>query len=247
MIEEGYFKSFPTETVIKDLIRALGKTGLSNGVDFDIITEDQLGQADLYNDLEIIRLIVVASATEGVDFSIKPVLARDGWYLSTVVKEPNVFTFICEPKFPISNDRVFEVSRKLISKYETFYHCTFRKYARKIKTNGLVPSFGGRSEFAHPERIYLFTDMEVAFEFGGVSLDGETECILKRKVRQHDAIQKYQDHHDMDVVVFEVDLKRLIDDGCKISLYHDNRWDATSPVFFTVNSIKPAYLTEIDR
>lgn len=245
MIEEGYFKSFPADVVKRDIIKTLTDNGLVKNVDFDIVGEDELCSPDLYNDMEIFHLVFASKPSEVITKKIKLLLSRDGWYLSSTISENGVLTFVCEPNFPINNERVLDFSRELVETYKKFYHCTFRKYARRIMVNGLVPSFGGRSEFIHPERIYLFTDRTMAFRFGDVSLDDETKRLLKRKVHDRDALEKYQDSREMDVIVFEVDLKRMFNDGCKINLYHDNRWDPSSPVFFTVNSIKPTYLTEI--
>ena len=247
LIEEGYFKSFSSEVVKKDVIKTLSVAGLTEDVDFEIVGEDELSSPDLCNDMEIFHLAFASKPPKTLVTKIESLLARDGWYLSATIPGEDSFTFICEPTFPISNDHVSGISRRLILKYKKFYHCTFRKYARRIITNGLIPSFGGRSEFIHPERIYLFTNKSMAFKFGDVSLDDETERLLKRKVRGRDAPEKYQDDNEKDIVVFEVNLKKMLDDGNKINLYHDNRWDPSSPVFFTVNSIKPAYLSEISR
>ena len=246
LLDEGYFKSFPDETTRKSLEKVLK----NQDQEYLLYSSEQFGEKDLYNDYQLLYL-QMEKISKPLEKKLTAVLDQCGWYIADQDwrKDLESYLIIMEPKFPIENSHITEISEKIINKIGTFYHITFRKYESKILKNGLVPSFSKRSEFNHPERIYLFGDRRIAEDFvrdHKTKLLNYSKKIYRRKIgnTQFDADEKYQKEFDpnLDIVGFEVDLKKMMSDGKLCLLYHDNRWDNDSPVFFTQNTILPQYL-----
>lgn len=177
------------------------------------------------------------------------VLKQCGWYIADNEYHEELESYLLhiEPKFPIENSKVEQISRKWIEKYKIFYHISFRKYEQKILKDGLSPSLSKRKEFSHPERVYLFGDRSIAEDFITLHKTDKIQYAKEvgRRKNRHtgtDADKEFQDSSMGDMIGFEVNLYQMMKDGRTINLYHDNRWDANNPVFFTQNTINPKYL-----
>ena len=204
-------------------------------------------EKDNINDIQTIVLttdnLVFA---DHIDVSIERVLLQCGWYAGDKATDGRIVEISLEPRYPIVNDRVGSFSAWTISHIKTFYHVTFKKYAEKILRNGLQPSFTRRGEFYHPERIYLFGDKTTAIHFlEHQELDYDLQSrVNTRKIGNsgRTADIKYQNGVSKGMVLLKVNLKQMLNDGKLAKLYHDNRWDADSLVFFTQTSINPKYI-----
>ncbi len=253
-LDEGYFKSFPSSSVKKAIERFLEKKSSCCG-DFEIQDETEHGSKDEENDFQILLL-----AVEKIDYKTKEelnrILSQCGWYIGTEnkpTKEAPFFSFVLEPKFPNENSTAEIKSKKLIEKYKIFYHISYKKFKDKILHDGLVPSLVNRQDFDHPERIYLFSDIDVAKQFaemGYTNLLSFTKELHLRKTRNKKsgeiaADNKYQDVVSKDkdyIVAFEVDLYQMMKDGKTALLYHDNRFNEKEKAYFTQTSINPKYI-----
>lgn len=163
LLDEGYFKSYPTDV----FQRTLEKFLKSKDIDYIISLDVDLPDSDKFNDYPLMYLQTEMELKDQNKARMEKILEQCGWYIadSDVADGLDSFCYILEPKFPIDNSKVAEFSEKIIQKYKTFYHISFRKYEEKILKNGLVPSLSKRNEFNHPERVYLFSDSRIAKDF----------------------------------------------------------------------------------
>ena len=247
LLDEGYFKSYPTETTKRALVKKLKQ----NHVDFILHSADEIGDEDAFNDLQILYL-QVREFSDNLKEEIEDVLDQFGWYIADkeFYNDANQYVIHIEPKFPIENSNVEAFSKKVIEHYKMFYHVTFKKYEQKILKDGLTPSLSKRQEFNHPERVYLFGDKRIALDFINIHKTTKLQYaknLAKRKNRNTgaDALDKYQDKSMSEIIGFKVNLYQMMKDGKTANLYHDNRWDQSNPVFFTQNTINPKYLKKI--
>lgn len=252
-IEEGYYKSYPTEVVKRNLKNFLEKN--TSEIDsFDIKDEEEFtGNGDKENDFQILYIAIEKLNNSDIESKIKAILDQCGWYIGDKAKPDKdmpFWFFTLEPKFPVENSSIEAKSKKLIEKTKIFYHISFKKYEQKILRRGLIPSITSRQEFFHPERIYLFSDRKIAEQFaknGYTTMLSFSKSMNIRKTKQGtiDAEEKYQDRvkNNADLIVaFEVNLDKLLKDGKVICLYHDNRFNESGLAYFTHNSIPPKYL-----
>lgn len=247
LLNEGEFKSYPADIVKMQLERWwFSKVGEKNDDFFFKIVPDL--ETDLVNDIQVLVLTTDCPELkdEKANEQIGGILRRSGWYIGDAATDGKIVQLSLEPRYPIVNNRVTAFSARTIDLIKTFYHVTFKKYVEKIMRNGLQPSFTKRREFYHPERIYLFGDVELAVDFlNNQSDDAVLQAVMTvRKIGNSGktADLKYQDKTCKSMTLLCVDLKQMQDDGKTVKLYHDNRWDADSPVFFTQNSINPEYI-----
>ena len=178
---------------------------------------------------------------------ISRILNLCGWYIGDKKKAGEKYLISLEPRFPTQSTKAEKFSAKVIVKFKTFYHVSFGKYREKILSFGLIPSNTSRREFFHPERIYLFGELDDARAFLEIHRhEPITREINQRRVRNTDKLAdiRYQPIDPSELCVFAVDLSSCVDSGRNVVLYHDNRWhgDAES-VFFTQNTIPPQYVT----
>ena len=232
LLDEGYFESFPTSTVKRNIEATLQKACYS--------TKDYTLQSeyDKENDIDLLVLATRYSFKDSDEWwSMKALLNQCGWYFSDELSEKrlNAYSVYIEPKYPIKSDNIEAFSKQTIGNYGIFYHVTFKKYEDKILKNGLTPSFSMRPEFEHPERVYLFAKREDANEFtlSHKAMDADGEHTKR--------VNKGIDTSDYEVVMLEVDLQKAWDDGKHVRLYHDNRFDER-PIYFTSNTIHPKYI-----
>lgn len=252
LLNEGYFKSYPTEIVKRTLDKKLRQISDESKSSFEFIlnTADEIDDEDAFNDLQNLYL-QITEFSKVIKEKIENVLDQCGWYIADVEHHKDIGQYMVyiEPKFPIENSKVDKISKKWIEQYKIFYHVSFKKYEEKILKNGLSPSLSKRREFEHPERVYLFGDKLIAKDFITLHKTDKIKYakeIGRRKVRNtsKDADEKHQDPSMSNMIGFEVDLFQMMKDGKTINLYHDNRWDKNSPVFFTQNTINPKYLKQ---
>lgn len=174
--------------------------------------------------------------------------------------------YLVEPRFPNSDEDVARNTESVIAGTSVFYHVTREKFAPKIEKYGLIPSKTKRKEkevpgqklvkFEYPDRIYLFTDQDAAVEYAERNLvpnsrDGyleQTKEINRRYIgnksgpdEKVEADAVYQ-KPDAGMVFFTVDLRKLIEDGRRIHLYHDNRFGVPGLAYFTMDPIPPKYI-----
>lgn len=247
LLDEGYFKSYPVEPTKRAIEKALQKSS----IDYKLVAADEIDDKDEYNDLQILYLQIESFSDETKD-ALEPTLKQCGWYIADAEYHSEFDSYLIhiEPKFPIENSKVKKISEQWINKFKLFYHVTFKKNRNNILKSGLSPSLSKRREFNHPERVYLFGDKSIAEDFVKLHETSKLQYakdFSRRKDRKtgEDAKEKYQDSELSKMICFQVDLDKMMKDGKTVSLYHDNRWDTTNPVFFTQNTINPKYLKEI--
>ena len=232
LLDEGYFKSFPTSVVKRNIEKELQKAGYSSG-DYTLQVDH-----DKENDIDLLVFATHYSFKDSDErWNIKALLNQCGWYFSDELPEEqaDAYSAYIEPRYPIDSGNIEEFSKQVIGNYGTFYHVTFKKYEDKILKNGLVPSFSRRPEFEHPERIYLFARKKDAHQFAMLHKAVDSYAEYTKMVN------KGVDSSNYEIVMLEVDLQKAWDDGKHVHLYHDNRYDE-SPVYFTSNTIHPKYI-----
>ena len=217
----------------------------------------------------ILRVACVSSLAYNFETILKERLEFYGWYIGFKKQEPHelrpgVFVlrqeFLVEPNFPVQNDRVDAFTQGVVAGAHggLFYHVTFAKFADKINREGLVPSKTGRDLFRYPDRVYLFTNQNAAMRYATMHVTprvqnsqlNHTIAVNKRYIGNSgkngtpktEAEPQYQDP-SAGMVIFTVNLGKMLSDGRPIKLYHDNRFGTPGIAYFTANSIPPKYLT----
>ena len=264
-LDEGYFKSYPESVVMKRIETFLKKNHSLCG-HFDLYRSSLSNPTkhDEENNFQLLTLAVEKYGDEAKN-KLSSELAAYGWYIGSANREisdsgERYFEISLEPKFPSDDSEIEKKSKELIEKVKIFYHVSFKKYEQKILKNGLLPSLTSRSTFEHPERIYLFTDIDIAKQFvrfHKTSLLSFTKEMNKRKIKGGkiakdklapiDSQKKFQDKEadEEPMVAFEVDLYQMMKDGKTINLYHDNRFNEKGKAYLTQNTIPPKYLKKI--
>lgn len=260
LVAEGFFKSYPNDVVERTIKDLLNKERDLCGY-FDIYPSSVADPSmhDKENDFQIITL-----ATERFNNTLKEKISKKldlcGWYISDTYREisdggEHYFATIIEPKYPNDAKNARLKSDKTIDKVKIFYHISFKKFENKILSNGLLPSISSRKQFYHPDRVYLFSDKDVAKEFvlfHKTTHLSFTNAMNKRKTKHGtnviDADDRYQDKESKKepIVAFEVNLKKMKDDGREITIFHDNRFNEKDLAYFTQNYIPPKYLKKME-
>ena len=247
LVNEGFFKSFPTSVVKKEVEKILLSSGVTNAA----LDEDE----DEQNENNILVLSCPEdSLTSEFMVSLRSKLRQCGWYIADewMDEESGNKGLSIEPKYPSSGELTKELTRAVVSTYKQFYHVTPAANEWKVMKQGLVPSNSNRDEFEHPDRIYLFATEGDAQDFaalhkGDNKYHDHVKKVNTRKIGNTGEIAKpeHQLNKDYELTIFKVDLFAMFKDGKSFDLYHDNRYDSR-PVYFTTTSIYPRYLSRWD-
>lgn len=268
LLEAEFFTHRTSEVV--DMIRKKIESEIKNGTVVDYRIESK-SETEKENTYPILRISCVTNGLFDLESFLKIRLPYYGWYVgffkSNLKKIDDgivdMQTCLVEPKIP-SNDRdVSEYTEMVVSGSDAFYHVTRSRFADKIERTGLIPSKTDpivsddgstkKMRFDHPDRIYLFSDLGWANEYAKILLSPEsvggrleqTNELNKRfSGNGFEADARYQDPN-AGIVIFSVDLKRLLRDGRPIHLYHDDRAGINGVAYFTMNPIPPKYLKRI--
>lgn len=146
---------------------------------------------------------------------------------------------------------------------DKFFHVSFSKFENKILKNGLIPMETKRSRFLSPKRTYFFKNYGIADRFmrQHVNLDlfGNNLEYVQHMVKMNtikkmdkktntivDVPLKFQDEK-IGMVLFSVDLKKIVNDGKTIYLDSDTKFTDSDYSYFTCENISPEYIQKIDK
>lgn len=175
----------------------------------------------------------------------------------------HAYVFWLAPNSPISNERVSSFTKEILSKYPKFYHVSLDRLRARInlaKNTGLIPQESEFGDFLYPPRNYLFSSEDAAArwvedllttELGTTKLrnlrvvGNDVQRNNGNRTRAAPADDKFQSKNAWPLAVYEVDLRKLVDDGHPLRLYRDNNWADQPDAFFTMDHIPGEYLRDI--
>lgn len=270
---EGLIMSYPASK-IEEFIEKIIQKGIDSGEVHRVGIEENEDSPG-GNTHPVLGLWIVGGVTfvARLEYMLKDKLKFYGWYVGEhrekQIKMESRFetlhVFTIEPIFPIENSKNMEFTIKTVNSAKTglFYHVAFSNDVPDILKFGLHSMPSTSPSFTHPDRVYLFNDLDEARSFvdfyvnkGQLDILGTLEREKQVNTRMignstktgntpKPANEKYQQHENRGVAILSVDLKKMLEDGKSIRLYHDNRYQPEHVAYFTDRSIPPKYITNL--
>lgn len=167
--------------------------------------------------------------------------------------------------FPIVNERVESFTQKVLSEFPMFYHVSLDRLRARISSadveNGLIPQESEFGDFLYPPRNYIFSSKMAVLEWIRELLSGTIRNLVDMRnarrigndiqrnggdrMNAKVAAPEYQKESEFPLAVYQVDLRKMVEDGHPLRLYRDNNWRDQPDAFFTMDHIPGEYLQDV--